>query len=255
MEDALQAWLSIWLYAMAAIGIALACLTCKHRKDWSKENMLCTLAIIVLVLHVLEEWVIPGGLHYSYNIAHGSSELSRYPMNRLTDMITNFGAVILGCIVLRFWGFRKPAAIGVMLFSAFEVAIHVVIGISDMQLFGAYGMNTLYSPGLITSLFGFLPISIGLAIELFKNGKDRPTLRQWAEGVGVMLLFCFLLIDLPESLLGDAESPYEFTNRGGFYEQYGEAFEADNGMEYFEYEANNRTKPQQPKGEAKRTNA
>lgn len=129
----------------------------------------------MLVLHVPEEWVIPGGLHYSYNIAHGSDALSRYPMNRLTDMITNFGAVVLGCVVLRFWGFRKPVAIGVMLFSAFEVVIHVAIGITAMRLFGPYGMNVLYSPGLITSLFGFLPINVGLAVELFKSKKDRPT--------------------------------------------------------------------------------
>ena len=112
METLLQAWLSIWLYVMAAIGIVLAYLVYMHRHDWSKTNILCTLAIIVLVLHVLEEWVFPGGLHYSYNIAHGSTDLSRYPMNRLTDMITNFGAVVPGCVVLRFWGFRKPAAIG-----------------------------------------------------------------------------------------------------------------------------------------------
>lgn len=86
---------------MAAIGIILAVPVWKNWKTWSTLNILCTLAIIVLILHVLEEWVFPGGLHYSYNIAHGSNLLSRYPMNRLTDMITNFGAVVLGCIVLK----------------------------------------------------------------------------------------------------------------------------------------------------------
>lgn len=233
MQELLQAWLSVWLYVMTAIGVVLVRLTFRHRHDWSKINILCTLAIVVLVLHVLEEWVLPGGLHYSYNIAHGSSDLSRYPMNRLTDMITNFGAVVLGCVVLRFWGFRKPAALAVMLFSAFEVGIHVSIGITDMTLFAPYGMNVLYSPGLVTSLFGFLPISIGLAIELFRNKGSRPTLLQWAMGLGATFLFCFLLIDLPESLLASSESPYEFTSRG-FYEQYGEAFEADNDLRYFE---------------------
>lgn len=108
MEIIMQGWLSIWLYVMAAIGIILGVLVWKNKKKWSPINILCTLAIIVLVLHVIEEWVLPGGLHYSYNIAHGSTLLSRYPMNRLTDMITNFGAVVVGCIVLKVWGFRKP---------------------------------------------------------------------------------------------------------------------------------------------------
>lgn len=235
MESILQAWLSIWLYVMVAIAIWLGVKVYKNRKTWDRINILCTLAIIVLVLHVIEEWVLPGGLHYSYNIAHGSQLLSRYPMNRLTDMITNFGGVILGCIVLKFWGFRKPAGIAVMLFSAFEVCIHVSIGITDMRLFGPYGMNTLYSPGLVTSLFGFLPVCIGLAVALLRKKEDRPSFRQWVMAVVAMFGFCFLLINLPEDLLGKESSPYEFTDRG-YYERYGEQFEAENGYDYFEPE-------------------
>lgn len=172
MEAIINAWLSIWLYVMVGIGIILAIKAWKNRKNWDKINILCTLAIIVLVLHVIEEWVFPGGLHYSYNLSHGSNNLARYPMNRLTDMITNFGGVLLGCIVLKFRGFRKPAGIAVMLFSMFEVVIHIVIGINSLNTFGKYGMQILYSPGLVTSLFGFLPISIGLAIHLFKKRKS-----------------------------------------------------------------------------------
>ena len=230
METILQGWLSIWLYVMAGIGIWLIWLVYKNRKTWSKLNILCTLAVVVLVLHVLEEWVLPGGLHYSYNFSHGSGILSRYPMNRLTDMITNLGGVVLGCIVLRVWGFRKPAGIAIMLFSAFEVVIHVKIGISSMETFGPYGMNTLYSPGLITSLFGFLPIVIGLAIELFKS-KPRPSLIQWVMAVVAMFGLCFLLINLPEMVLGKENSPYVFTDRG-YYGQYAEEFEADYGLDY-----------------------
>ena len=142
METMIQGWLSIWLYVMAGIGIRLTWLVYKNRNVWDKINMYCTLAVVVLVLHVLEEWVLPGGLHYSYNLSHGSDILSHYPMNRLTDMITNFGGVLLGCIVLKVWGFRKPAGIAIMLFSAFEVFIHIHIGSSSMETFGPYGMNT-----------------------------------------------------------------------------------------------------------------
>lgn len=76
---------------------------------------------------------------------------------------------------------------------------------------------------------------MGLAIELFKNKATRPTFWQRMMGIGAMLFFCFLLINLPESLLGNAESPYEFTNRG-FYEQYGQSYEANHGARYFEGE-------------------
>ena len=230
METIIQAWLSIWLYVMTGIGVYLGVLVYKNRKKWDTINILCTLAIIVLVLHVIEEWVLPGGLHYSYNISHGSMILSRYPMNRLTDMITNFGGVLLGCIVLRVWGFRKPAGIAVMLFSAFEVVIHVVVGIDSMNRFGEYGQNTLYSPGLITSLFGFLPIAISLAVHLFKK-ENRATIKQWVMAVAAMFAFCFLLINLPEMVLSSEENPYGFTNRG-YYEQFYEQYEIDHGYKY-----------------------
>lgn len=230
METIIQGWLSIWLYVMAIIGIVLAVKIYKNRKTWSKLNIYCTMAIIVLVLHVLEEWVFPGGLHYSYNIANGGKMLSCYPMNRLTDMITNFGGVILGCFILKFWGFKKPAGIAVMLFSFAEFAMHLAIGIQDLGIFGKYGMNILYDPGWITSLFGFLPVGILLAIELFKK-SPRPTIVQWIMGVVGMFAFAFLLINLPESLLKDENSPYKFTDRG-YYEQFSEQYEIDNGYGY-----------------------
>lgn len=232
METIIQDWLSIWLYVMAVIGIILGIRIWQNRKEWEKTNIFCGLAIIVLILHVLEEWVFPGGLHYSYNIAHGSSHCSLYPMNRLTDMITNFGAVVLGCIVLKVWGFRKPASIAVMLFSAFEVVVHVTIGIQDMRIFYTYGMNTLYSPGLITSLFGFLPISIALAVCLFKKKEDRPKITQWIMAISATVVLSFLLINLPETVLGKEDNPYAFTDRG-YYEQFGEQYEQDNGFAYF----------------------
>lgn len=230
MESILQGWLSIWLYVMAGIGVRLAWLVYRNRNVWDKLTIYCTLAIVVLVLHVLEEWVLPGGLHYSYNFSHGSDLLSGYPMNRLTDMITNFGGVVLGCIVLKFWGFRKPARISIMLFSAFEIFIHLAVGISSLKTFGPYGMTTLYSPGLITSLFGFLPIVIGLARTLYGSG-ERPTLRQHILAVAAMFGLCFLLINLPEMVLGRKDSPYAFTSRG-YYAQYAEHFEADHGLQY-----------------------
>ncbi len=235
METIINAWLSVWLYVMSGIGIFLAVKVWKNRKNWDKINILCTLAVIVLVLHVIEEWVFPGGLHYSYNFSHGSSDLSRYPMNRLTDMITNFGGVVLGYVVLKFWGFRKPAGIAIMLFSAFEVIIHIVIGINSLDTFGKYGMQILYSPGLVTSLFGFLPISIELAIHLFKK-ENRASIKQWAMAVVAMFGFCFLLINLPEMVLGNENSPYVFTDRG-YYERFADDFEEENGYEYFEYDA------------------
>lgn len=230
MESIINAWLSIWLYVILGIGIYLVIKVYQNRNNWDKINIFCTLAVVVLVLHIIEEWVFPGGLHYSYNFTHNSTDLARYPMNRLTDMITNFGGILLGCIVLKFWGFRKPAGIAVMLFSFFEVVIHIVIGINSLNTFGKYGMQILYSPGLVTSLFGFLPIAVGLLFHLLKK-ENRANIKQWVIAIVVMFGFCFLLINLPEMILGSEDSPYVFTNRG-YYEQFAKEFEKDNNFSY-----------------------
>ena len=59
-------------------------------------DLIVIAAISVLIpLHVIEEWVFPGGFHYHYNTVMKSKQLDRYPMSRLTDMLTNFIATIL----------------------------------------------------------------------------------------------------------------------------------------------------------------
>lgn len=230
METFIQGWLAVWLYVMAAIAIVLAALIWKNRHKWTRLNILCSLAIIVLVCHVLEEWVWPGGLHYSYNITFGGDILSAYPMNRLTDMITNFGGVILGLIVLKVWGFRKSGGIAVLMFCCMEVFMHVSIGITDYGRFHQYGEVFMYDPGLITSLFGFLPLAILLVKELFFSG-NLPKVKDWIIAVIATMVFAWLLISLPENLLKNENTPYRFTDRG-YYETWGEQYEADNGLAY-----------------------
>ena len=113
----------------------------------------------------------------------------------------------------------------------------MVIGFSDMKIFAEYGMNNLYSPGLVTSLFGFMPVGVLLAKEVVFNKNNRANLKQWIMGMVAMFVLCFLLINLPEMIFGKEDSPYEFTNRG-YYEQFGEQFEQENGYEYYMPEGN-----------------
>lgn len=56
-------------------------------------------------------------------------------------------------------------------------------------------------------------------------------MKQWIMAVVAMFGFCFLLINLPEMVLGDENSPYAFTDRG-YYEQFSEEYEADNDLIY-----------------------
>lgn len=205
-----------WLHVMLAIGIFMAVLLIKNWNEWDWLNRLGTLAVIVLVLHVMEEWILPGGFHFIYNL--GSATPDRYPMNQLTDMITNFGAAILGVVVLLKWGFHKESGIAIGIFSLFEVVVHFFLANQSLTEFSAYGQTAFYAPGLITALLGFLPLFIGYLAFFIKN-KPKATVRQWVVGIVVLVIGSVALVQLPEAVLKDENSTYIFEDHG-YYEQF-----------------------------------
>lgn len=205
-----------WLYLMIAIGVFMLVLLIKNWKRWSWLNRLGTMAVIVLVFHVWEEWVLPGGFHYIYNL--GSEFPDRYPMNTLTDMITNLGGAILGVVVLLVWGFRTESGIAIGIFSLFEFVVHVFLAHKSLTEFSAMGQNAFYAPGLVTATFGFLPLAIGYLVYFIKH-RPKPNLRQWIGGIVALVGLSLLLVQLPEKVLKDENSPYVFKD-DGYYEQF-----------------------------------
>lgn len=212
-----------WLYVMAAIGILMTTLLVRNWKKWDWSNRLGTIAVIVLVLHVMEEWVLPGGFHYIYNI--GSAYPDKYPMNQLTDMITNLGATILGMVVLLKWGFRAQAGIAIGIFSLFEFVIHMYLASKSLAEFGTAGQTTFYAPGLVTACIGFLPVAI-VFLVCFIRHKSKPNVKQWAGGIAALVIGSLLLVQLPEALLKNENSPYVFEDHG-YYEQFIDQGEVD----------------------------
>ncbi len=99
-----KAWLWFvswgWMYCMVLMSVILTVQMTVHWRSWDALTKLGAFTVIVLTLHVWEEWVIPGGFHYIYNIASAPSLRGSYPMNKVTDMVTNFGGAILWFILL-----------------------------------------------------------------------------------------------------------------------------------------------------------
>ncbi len=161
-------------------------------------------AAVIMPFHVLEEWKFPGGLHYFYNTLLGPKEkdqqdLSRYPMSRLTDMVTNIGLqwiplIYLG-LTLLIRGLDNATALCMMLFCFIEVLAHTGAGFLTLHWYRDKGKRTIYDPGFGTAYMMFLPAGIYLAVHVKGvTGSD------WLKCVilfFIMMLICIPLTETP----------------------------------------------------------
>lgn len=212
--------MKIWLYIMAAGGILLIVLVVVFWNQFDLATLLVYFTWIGLVLHVMEEWRFPGGFHYIYNLMKKSENTDRYPMNRVSDMLTNFGALIFGfgSIII---GVNPIIAISLFLFCGVEVLAHTGIGIYSNKLLNTQGKKIIYNPGFLTSYLVFLPVSIGF-IYIFATGILQTVFTDWLLGLVLIGGIGFLLIFLPERMLRNKNSPYPFTGKYefGYYKKF-----------------------------------
>lgn len=184
-------------------------------------DLIVIAAISVLIpLHVVEEWVFPGGFHYHYNTVMKSKQLDRYPMSRLTDMLTNFIATIfyviltLVCIVLGY--VPLGISIGTFFFCLLEVIIHTAFGTFMYFKFKSKGKSTIYGPGSITAYFGFAILGGILFYEII--GTTITTI-DWFITLAVLLFILIGCILIPENCLKKENNDFNFES-AGYYEKF-----------------------------------
>lgn len=206
-----------WLYCMLIMSIVVTVQLIVHWKEWEVLRKFGAFTVIVLTFHVWEEWVIPGGFHYYYNISSVASLRDCYPMNELTDMVTNFGGAVLWFLLVQIKKYGRKMSFAVMLFSYAEVAIHLLGASSSQSILLKNGIYSgYYGPGLTTALVCWLPLGIGYTAYFAKTHVQK-----WDVIGGVVILVALsqLLITMPESLLKSENTPYVFDNEG-WYEQW-----------------------------------
>jgi len=221
MKKVLDFWMKIWLYVMAGGGIALIVVLIA---SWAQLDWITRLAyftVIALPFHVWEEWRFPAGFHYIYNLVWRSDAPDRFPMNQMSDMITNFGGLIFNIVLLIIGGGKPIIAIVLFLFCAMEVIAHTGIGFRAFTFFRSKGKKTIYNPGLGTSYSLFLPIAIGY-IFLLATRELQTVWSDWLLGVVLGLIELILLIVIPERLLRNKNTPYPFTGKYqyGYFKKY-----------------------------------
>ena len=101
----------------------------------------------------MEEWVMPGGFDYYYNICSDPFLRVCYLLNELPYIITNFGGAVVWLLLLQMNIYERQCCCAVMLFGYAELAIHVLGASASRTLLLESGVySPFYGPGLLTSI-------------------------------------------------------------------------------------------------------
>lgn len=212
-------WLDLWLYPMIAIsGVIVGMIICNWQA-WGLQQKIFAAATALLPLHVLEEWYFPGGFHTMYNLMAKSSHPDRYPMNMMSDMWTNLIGVIFGCAVLAV-GVSPFFCVMQLFLCCAEVFGHFSGGVFLYKKFKCRGKRTLYSPGMATTVLGYIPVAVGIVVSFFTEAA--PTLAEFMLAVVCGMLLGGLSLNLPEKLLKNENTPYGYTWGDGYLTKYTE---------------------------------
>jgi len=214
----MEAFLKCWVYLCVAIaGLAGGWVAAKWRALPAAKR-LSWLFVAFLGVHILEEYVMPGGFWWAFGTAAGSANPLAAPLNQLTVMITNLGAMLAFCLLAWKWGERPFMMLAIVIFSLAQFGIHLAFGIVSMN--ACDWMSVPYSPGLANTVFMLLPLSIACIVRM---RKDRMLsglgAKKAAAQVAIALVTCALvvggLIGIPVRLFGnDLNTPYAFEDAG-----------------------------------------
>lgn len=217
MQKITKIWLSCWLYIIILIAGIILGLLVANWSVWDLGTKLFAFATALLPIHVLEEWHFPGGFHTMYNLMHSSEKVDRYPMNQLSDMWTNSIGVIFGCIVL-IVGVNPIFLIMQLFLCCAEVFGHFSGGVFAYKHFKSKGKKTIYNPGLFTTIFGYIPIAVGIVISLFTI--HQPKVWQIPVALICSILLGGFSLKVVERICQNENSPYAYTWGDGYFEKY-----------------------------------
>lgn len=204
-----------WLYLAFGLAGGILALTISKWKETTMTQKLLSFTLVGLVCHMFEERIFPAGFAYIFNIAMGNGM-----QNQLGVLIGNPMVLILLTILYFKFNNKVQSTILVAFVGIMESALHIFMGITSMQLFETY--NFPYSPGLFTSIFFLLPISILAIKEIVKNHKESFSKEKRLKTIGLSFLYLFIMafgcILLPQILTGSFTQFNYLDN--GIYEQF-----------------------------------
>ena len=195
-------------------------------KIWSTELKIIASIAALIPINVLEEWIFPGGFNYQYNLfLYNSNQPDRYPMNRISDMITNLEATIGYAIVTIIYanieskGGYLPSGfiMGTFIFCSLEIIVHTSFGVKAYFTFKKEGKTTIYRLGSITAYSGFGVFGCILIHSLIDRINEKLIFNyDWVIMIGEVLFILVCCILVPENAIKKKDNEYYFKTNGYF---------------------------------------
>lgn len=219
-KSLLQKWCGEpWLHATYLCGIVMMNILILQWNVWTTPQRLMALLTVFLPLHIIEELVWPNGFHFMMNkILQKSDNPLAYPENRLTDMITNFGAEVILIILV----FLTPALGNKgMVFAAFfgfgETFVHTLFSALTLKHYRPMGKKTMYTPGFVTAWCLLLPVGVNALHWLITSGTY---VRSDLWGLAFVAFLIIFMIRLPFIISNKVKSTKYAYDELGYFAKY-----------------------------------
>lgn len=211
-----------WIKFGIVISFVMMAVILIFWNDWGDDLKVIAAISVLIPLHVVEEWVFPGGFHYQYNtVLYNSDKPNHYPMCRLSDMFTNLIATFL-YIGLTIYSVCSGNTVvpgmlmGTIAFCALEFCLHTFMGVKMYFKFKSKGKTTIYGAGSFTAYFGFLPLGI-IAFLCLQGASITAT--DWIICIAILAFIAVVCILIPENIIKNKDTKYYFDS-AGYYERF-----------------------------------
>lgn len=188
-------WYRMGLVAFAATAVAIIALA----PEMDATQRILLLSLMSLPLHQYEEYALPGGGPVVINrYFYGKPDnYRRFPGNWNSIMVVNLSAYVFYVLALVLpqltW-----LGMATMFFNLYQVLGHCI----QMNL----KMGTWYNPGMATSVFLFLPVSVCYMVVVAGSGQMLAA--DWALAAVCFALIAAVSVVLPVQAMKRADSPY-----------------------------------------------
>jgi hypothetical protein len=171
---------------------------------WGDLDILQRLLIlnfIVVLLHQFEEYSWPGGFPAVANLVFlPLAGMSRYfkPLNQLSSAVANLTFAYVFYLLPVF--FSRTIWLGLA-----TVIVGAVLQVIGHAIVVNYQIRSLYSPGVATAVFGWLPLGLVYIYYIQKHGLASGW--EWLVAIGYMILAMVLIFYVIEQRIFGGENP------------------------------------------------